>query len=79
MRLLLPLLLIGTTANLSAQETPGQKLAEYDPSGLIRFASEREAEARREKLIRYLWPDGLPVTALPKREAVAAEIFENDL
>lgn len=77
--LLLPLLLIGTTANLSAQETPGQKLAEYDPSGLIRFASEKEAEARREKLIRYLWPDGLPVTALPKREAVAAEIFENDL
>ena len=79
MRLLLPLFLFGTIADLTAQETPAEKLADYDPSGLIRFQSADEAEDRRHKLIHYVWAEGLPVTKLPRRSSVTADVFAHEL
>jgi hypothetical protein len=36
-----------------------------DPSNQIRFKTAEEAEERRQKLIRFIWEDGLPTAALP--------------
>lgn len=36
--------------------------ADHDPSGLVRFKTPAEAERRRQELIRFIWPDGLPET-----------------
>ena len=37
-----------------------------DPNNQIRFATAEEAAARRDKLIRFIWPEGLPKQSLPK-------------
>ena len=58
-------LMIASGMAAPAAELPA-KLQGYDPSGHIRFGTVKEAEARREKLIRFFWPDGLPTQALPK-------------
>ena len=57
--------LIASGLAAPAAELPA-KLEGYDPSGHIRFATLEEAEARREKLIHFFWPDGLPTEALPR-------------
>ena len=69
--LLLALGLAAPAAALPAE------LEGYDPSGHIRFATPEEAEARREKLIHYFWPDGLPANALPR--VTAGIDFPEDL
>ena len=68
--------LIASGLAAPAAELP-KELEGYDPSGHIRFATLEEAEAHREKLIRYFWPEGLPTQALPK---ITADIdFPADL
>ena len=37
-----------------------------DPKNQIRFKSPAEADARRKKLVDFIWSQGLPVTALPQ-------------
>lgn len=56
--LLACVLLTGLATTSSAQAIPPQ-LAKYDPSGQIRFQTSAEAEARREQMVRFIWPDGL--------------------
>jgi len=36
-----------------------------DPTNQIRFRTAVEAEAKRQELIAYIWPDGLPTAVLP--------------
>lgn len=42
---------------------PPAALKDFRPNGLVRFATRLEAEQRRERLIRFIWPDGLPTRA----------------
>ena len=44
---------------------------DYDTSKLVRFATPEQADARHEKLVRFIWPDGLSLQAVP---AVTADI-----
>ena len=37
-----------------------------DPGNQIRFATKEEADDRRDKLIRFIWPDGLPANLMPE-------------
>jgi hypothetical protein len=46
----------------AAAEPANSKLVDFDIAGLIRFDDAGGAEARREKLIRFIWPAGLPAT-----------------
>jgi len=56
------------------------RLRDYDPSGLVRFATPQEADAKRRELVRFIWRDGLPVKALPKvTTGIDKGVFENDL
>jgi len=41
------------------------ELANYDPSAQIRFTTPAEADAKRQELIDFVWPGGLPTTAMP--------------
>ena len=41
------------------------ELVGYDPSGLVRFATPAEADAKRQELIEYIWSGGLPTSAMP--------------
>lgn len=57
-----------------------QGLQGYDPSGLIRFKTPAEAEAKRTELIRFIWPGGLPVDSMPTAETgIGPEVFSRDL
>ncbi len=62
-------LTIGALSCFQTQTTFAQqldpKLANYDTSGQIRFATSAEAEARRDALVRFIWPGGL-TNARPK-------------
>ncbi len=50
------------------------------PNNQIRFATAEEADARRDKLIRFVWPDGLPKQCLPKvAKDVGPEAFAKHL
>ena len=52
----------------------------YDPSGQIRFRTPAEADAKRQELIRYIWPNGLPTSTLPAATTnLGAEVFSGDL
>jgi hypothetical protein len=56
------------------------KLKTYDPSGQVRFSTPQQADARRQELVRFIWPEGLPVNALPRVTAgVDRGVFERDL
>ena len=37
-----------------------------NPKNQIRFKTPKEADARREKLTRFIWPEGLPTSRQPK-------------
>ena len=51
-----------------------------DPNNQIRFATPEEAAARRGKLIRFIWPEGLPTQCQPTvTENVGAEAFKEHL
>lgn len=51
---------------LQAQESPlDPRLTKFEINRLVRFTSLEEANLRREKLIRFIWPKGLPL-ARPK-------------
>lgn len=77
----------GPNRQKAAHSTPSQSadtlpapLQGYDPSGLIRFSTPDQAEAKRRELIRFIWPDGLPTHALPKAERnIGSEVFGGDL
>lgn len=52
----------------------------YDPAGLVRFATKEQAEAKRQELIHFIWPQGLPTNTLPKVvKNVGAAVFAGDL
>jgi len=55
------------------------ELKDYDPSGQIRFKTPAEADARREKLIRFIWPDGLPKTKPAVTADLGDDVFSGDL
>ena len=51
-----------------------------DPNNQIRFATPEEAAARRGKLIRFIWPEGLPTQCQPTvTKNVDAEAFTEHL
>ena len=55
-------------------------LEDYDPSGQIRFRTSAEADTKRQELIHYIWPDGLPTNTLPAAATnIGAEVFSGDL
>ena len=57
-----------------------QKLAGYDPSQQVRFATAAQAEAKRRELIAFIWPDGLPAGGLPAvTRNIGREVFAGDL
>jgi hypothetical protein len=64
----LPCLLLAALTCARAAAEPAnsnsKKLSTFDIAGLIRFDNAEGAEARRDKLIRFIWPAGLP-TARP--------------
>lgn len=54
--------------------------AGYDPSGLVRFSTPEEAEAKRQELIHFIWADGLPTHVQPKATVgIDSAIFTGDL
>ena len=56
------------------------ELRDYDPSRLVRFATPRQADAKRRELVRFIWPDGLPVKAMPNvTPGIDQGVFERDL
>ena len=56
------------------------ELAGYDPSQQVRFNTVAQADAKRRELIAYIWPDGLPVNALPAvTPMIGREVFAGDL
>ncbi|MCA9059899.1 MAG: hypothetical protein KDA85_15435, partial [Planctomycetaceae bacterium] len=57
-----------------------RELDDFDPSGLVRFHTLEEAEAKREELIRFIWKNGLPTEVLPTAdERIDSEVFRGDL
>lgn len=65
LKFLFVIVLLVTAASGRSEALPAE-LENYDPSGHIRFETLGEAEARRQKLIEYFWPSGLPIQTLPK-------------
>jgi len=56
------------------------ELRDYDPSRLVRFATPRQADAKRRELVCFIWPDGLPLKALPNvTRGIGQGVFERDL
>lgn len=56
------------------------ELAGYDPAGQVRFATPEAADARRRKLVEWIWPGGLPVDALPQvSRDIGLEVFAGEL
>lgn len=60
--------------DVAAQAKP-EALKDFRIDGLVRFHNSVEAEATRERLIRAIWPDGLPKT-LPAKHDVAKDAPE---
>jgi hypothetical protein len=64
---LLAITLLATATHLFAPAPavaePPAALKDFRPDRLVRFATRAEAEQRRERLIRFIWPDGLPTRA----------------
>jgi hypothetical protein len=54
---------INLFAAYPAVAEPPAALKDFRPDRLVRFATRAEAEQRRERLIRFIWPDGLPTRA----------------
>jgi len=68
-----------TTIDKKAPALPA-KLSGYDPSGQIRFATARQADERRQELIRWIWPGGLPIRVLPTvTSGIDPAVFSGDL
>jgi hypothetical protein len=66
---LLIALLVASHQGAGAAEPPAA-LKDFRPDGLVRFATRTEAEQRRERLVRFIWPDGLPTrVALPGEDS----------
>src|SRR5262249_16671564 len=56
---------LSSTSSVAAEASKSNaipKLATFDITNLIRFDDAAGAEARRDKLIHFIWPDGLPTT-----------------
>src|SRR5262245_34039463 len=63
-----------SAGDIAAQAEP-EALKDFRIDGLVRFHTSVEAEATRERLIRAIWPDGLPKTR-PAKQDVAKDAPE---
>jgi hypothetical protein len=63
-----------TGSNLNADDLD-PRLNEFDISNLMRIENSEQGEARRNKLIQFIWPEGLPATR-PKVSKVANDCPE---
>ena len=71
-----------TNSDQWSNESAGipQVLQNYDPSHQIRFRTPAEADAKRQELISFIWPAGLPINTLPVATTnIGAEVFSKDL
>jgi hypothetical protein len=57
--------IVSLVAQVSAAQELDARLDNFDITGLVRFDSPDEAEARRGEMIKLIWPDGI-TTARPK-------------
>jgi hypothetical protein len=65
---------------VSAATALPPQLANYDASGQIRFKTLAQAENKRQELIRYIWPAGLPTNTLPAAiRNIGLDVFSNAL
>ena len=56
------------------------ELVGYDPSKQIRFATVSQAEAKRQELVFFIWPTGLPLNVLPAVATnIGSAVFTGDL
>ena len=58
-------LIVSLVSNLGFAQELDPRLNNFDISGLVRFDSPDEAEARRGEMLKLIWPDGI-TTARPK-------------
>jgi hypothetical protein len=63
---------IALLAGVCKAQQPLEKLKDFRIDGLVRFKTAEEAEATRGKLIKAIWPAGLPTTR-PARHDVAKD------
>ncbi|WP_425400083.1 hypothetical protein [Aeoliella sp.] len=49
-------------AGATLAEELDPRLKEFDISGLVRFETPQQAEAVRQRMVRFIWPNGLPAT-----------------
>lgn len=68
---LLVCLCVLSAREVAAQTNP-EALKDFRIDGLVRFQNSVEAEATRERLIRAIWPDGLPKTRPVKHDVAQA-------
>ena len=71
---LLVCLCVLSPRDIAAQAKP-EALKDFRIDGLVRFHNSVEAEATRERLVRAIWPDGLPKTR-PSKHDVAKDAPE---
>ncbi|NIP97972.1 MAG: hypothetical protein GWO24_32915, partial [Akkermansiaceae bacterium] len=62
---LFPVLGMGLLVCAGPVGSAGELPTNNDPRRQIRFSTLQEAEERRRKLIRTIWPEGLPLAGHP--------------
>jgi hypothetical protein len=76
---LLTLLIVFGSFCLQAVALP-TGLVGYDPSGQIRFNTPAGADTKRQELIEWIWPGGLPTSTLPAVTTnISLSVFSGDL
>ena len=74
---LIPAALLLVWPALAAALPPA--LVGYDPAGQVRFDTPAEADAKRQELIQFIWPSGVPGTLPSVTPGVGAGVFSGDL